>query len=214
MNETNYTYKMTKWSQGLGILFIVILTLLHFIKPEIDPSWNFISEYQVGRYGWLMQTAFISLGLSCTFLAIGLWKELNIIGKIGLILLIISAVGMFIGGIFKTDPLNTAPEFQTMSGKLHQTGAMLDQIPFAALLISIALLKKKDWKIKKWLLGSALVFVWIGFIYFIGSIQSQFPEDGIFGPDILVGWPNRLMITTQALWIVYIGYESNKYVEL
>lgn len=211
MNEmiTN-KLKMIKSAYWLGILFIVILILLHFIKPELDPSWNFISEYQVGRYGWLMQVAFICLGLSCTILGVSLWKEFNVAGKIGLILLIISAVGMFIGGIFATDPLNTAPKFQTLSGKLHQIGAMLDQIPFAAIFITIALFKKKNWKIRKWLAFASLVLVWFGFIYFVGSIQNQFPADGKFGPDVLVGWQNRLMIITQALWIVYISFETHK----
>ena len=123
--------------------FIFLLLLLHFIKPELDPSWNFISEYEVGRFGWLMQLAFIAISASCVFLVISLWKHVKIVGKAGLVMLLISAAGMLIAAIFKTDPLNTPHHQLTQSGNLHQIGAMLDQIPFAAILITITLFRKK-----------------------------------------------------------------------
>ena len=42
---------MAKIAYFFGWMFMIILTVLHFIEPEIDPSWNFISEYQTGKYG-------------------------------------------------------------------------------------------------------------------------------------------------------------------
>ncbi len=183
--------------------FVAILALLHFIKPEFDPSWNFISEYQIGRFGWLMSMAFLSLALSCICLSVALWLEVSIVGKIGIIMLMLSAAGMIIAAIFKTDPLNT--EIVTQSGKLHQLGAMLDQVPFAALLITIALFRKQTWRNYRLLMILLLVVVWFGFIYFVGSIRLQFPIDGKFGPDILVGWQNRLMIVTQSVWLAAIA---------
>ena len=179
---------MTKWSFWAGITFIVLLALLHVIKPDIEPSWNFISEYQVGHFGWLMSLAFVSLASSCLFLSIAFWKEVNLVGKIGIVMILLSSAGMFIAAIFKTDALNTSPELVTQSGMLHQLGAMLDQIPFAALLITIALFRKKEWHINRWLLIVSLVFVWFGMIYFIASIRFHFPADGKFGPNVLVGW--------------------------
>lgn len=198
------------YAKWFALAFVVILTVLHLIKPELDPSWNFISEYQVGRFGWLMQLAFLSLGLSSFLLVMGLWNELNVVGKIGLVMLLIAASGMFIAGIFKTDALNTSPEQQTMSGKLHQLGAMLDQVPFAALLVTIALFKKDSWKTDRWVLIVMLVAVWFGFVYFVRSIQIQFPADGKFGPHVVVGWQNRLMIVTQALWIYVIAFRAQR----
>ncbi|HET6543451.1 MAG TPA: DUF998 domain-containing protein [Chryseolinea sp.] len=201
---------MTKWSFYAGITFIVLLAMLHVIKPEIEPSWNFISEYQVGRFGWLMSLAFVSLASSCLFLSIGLWKNVNIVGKIGIVMILLSSAGMFIAAIFKTDPLNTSPELVTQSGMLHQWGAMLDQIPFAALLITIALFRKKEWDVNRWLLIVSLIFVWFGMIYFIASIRIHFPADGKFGPNVLVGWQNRIMIVTQALWLILVAHEVNR----
>jgi hypothetical protein len=40
----------------------VISFSLHLIKPEFDPSWRLISEYEVGRFGWLMTLAFVCWG--------------------------------------------------------------------------------------------------------------------------------------------------------
>ncbi len=201
---------MTKWSLWAGITFIILLALLHVIKPDIEPSWNFISEYQVGHFGWLMSLAFVSLALSCLFLSIALWKEVNLVGKIGIVMILLSSAGMFIAAIFKTDALNTSPELVTQSGMLHQVGAMLDQIPFAALLITIALFRKREWHVNRWLLIVSLVLVWFGMIYFIASIRIHFPADGKFGPNVLVGWQNRIMIVTQALWLILVANEVNR----
>ena len=202
--------KLANWSFYTAIAFIGILVLLHFIKPEIAPSWNFISEYEVGRFGWLMQTAFFTLALSCIFLVLALWKELNIVGKIGLIMLIIAATGMILAAIFKTDPLNTPANMVTQSGKLHQLGAMLDQVPFATIFITIAFFRKRTWSINRFLLIIALVMVWFGFIYFAGSVKAQFPADGRFGPSVTVGWQNRIMIITQAIWLVIIAQQYRR----
>lgn len=206
----NNNARMTMWSFVTATVFILILAILHLIKPDIDPSWNFISEYQVGRFGWLMSVAFLCLGMSCIFLSFDLWKELNIAGKIGIILLLLSAAGMFVAAVFKTDPLNTSPDLVSQSGKLHQLGAMLDQVPFAALLITIAIFRKRHWFVNRWLLIVSLVLVWFGLIYFITSVRINFPADGKFGPNVLVGWQNRVMIVTQALWLIVVSKEINR----
>jgi Protein of unknown function (DUF998) len=44
--------------------FALLLAALHFIKPELNPSWHFISEYAIGEYGWIMVLAFLSLALT------------------------------------------------------------------------------------------------------------------------------------------------------
>jgi hypothetical protein len=202
--------KTIKWSLFTSAIFIVLLTSLHFIKPEFDPSWNFISEYEVGKYGWVMQLTFLSLGLSCIFFVIATWNYINVVGKIGLVIMMITSLGMILGGIFKTDPLNTIPALQTRAGKIHQFGALLDQFPFAIIFITISLFIKRDLKINKWLLVIAFIMVWLGFLLFVGSLKSQFPSDGKFGPNVLVGWQNRLMIITQAFWLLLISWQLKK----
>lgn len=38
-----------------GVLFILLLGSLHLLEPEFDPTWRFISEYALGRFGWLIK---------------------------------------------------------------------------------------------------------------------------------------------------------------
>lgn len=203
---------MAKLAYVFGWMFILILAALHFIKPEIDPSWNFISEYQVGKFGWLMSVAFFSLALSCIFLTIGLWQQAkSILGKIGLLGLLAAASGMIIAGVFRTDPLNTSIDLITRSGELHQLGATLDQIPFAIILISLSLIRNNPfWRNKKGLLIGLIALVWIGLFAFIISLALQFPADRVFGPNVIVGWQNRLMILTQAIWLIVIARQRMK----
>ena len=46
---------------GLCAAFLAILSLLHVLEPEFNPP-HLISEYQLGRFGWLMSLAFFCLG--------------------------------------------------------------------------------------------------------------------------------------------------------
>src|SRR5918998_1412286 len=77
--------------------FVVLLAALHFIKPSLDPSWHFISEYAIGDYGWIMVLAFLSLAISYISLFVALRSQLHTItGRIGLALLLVSALGLII----------------------------------------------------------------------------------------------------------------------
>lgn len=37
----------------------LLLVALIFIRPELDPSWHTISEWAIGRHGWIMVLAFL-----------------------------------------------------------------------------------------------------------------------------------------------------------
>src|SRR3712207_9414728 len=75
-------------------IFVVLLAALHFIKPGLDPSWHFISEYAIGDYGWVMVLAFLSLALGYVSLFVAIRQQLRtIVGGIGLALLLVSEIG-------------------------------------------------------------------------------------------------------------------------
>ena len=199
--------KLSKWS---AFLFLGFLLVLHFIKPELEPSWHFISEYQIGKFGWMMSLAFLSLAVSCTTLSVALWSQLNFMGRIGLLLLVVSAAGMIIAAIFISDPLTAVRESE--HGKLHQLGAMLDSIPVASVLITVALIRKGNWwNRSKNILIWSVIMVWTGLIVFIVSMALLFPVDGKFGPDVLLGWQNRFMITVQSLWLIIMANQTIRF---
>ena len=106
-------------------LFLVLLAALFVLKPEIDPTWRFISEYAIGRHGWLMSIAFLSMAACCVATIIALWSQLGPGGRFGAGLLLIGALGLALAGIFTTDPITTPMEAQSTSSQLHGLGAIL-----------------------------------------------------------------------------------------
>ncbi len=195
---------MAFWAAAI---FLLILASLHFAKPEVDPSWNFISEYQVGAFGPLMSVAFFTLAMSCLFLIVALWRYLRSAGGIfGMLLLAVTAGGLITAAFNPTDPINTPPELVTSQGELHQIGATLDQIPLAAILLCFFLIRKHPyWKSNSKPLIGVTILVCTGMIVFIGSLSMYMPADGIFGPHTPFGWPNRFMICTQAVWVMVVA---------
>jgi hypothetical membrane protein len=83
--------------------FVIVLIVLHILEPEFDPRFRFMSEYALGDYGWLMTTAFFTLGLAPFVAAIGLRNvyQSSRSTLIGLGLLVIVATFIWLAGIFK-----------------------------------------------------------------------------------------------------------------
>jgi len=108
MKKKRTSALVAKISVAATSLFLLLLLLLHFLKPEMSPSWRMISEYEIGRFGWLMQVAFFSLAGGTVLLALTLRSQVqSVAGYIGLVLLFVIAVGLVMGGIFITEPITT-----------------------------------------------------------------------------------------------------------
>jgi Protein of unknown function (DUF998) len=195
-------------SFAAATLFLVLLAALHLLKPELNPSWHVISEYAIGRYGWIMVLAFLSLATSLVTLFITLSSQLRtIVGRIGLGLLLLSAAGMTIAGIFSTDPITAVEGTQTARGSLHELGALLDVTPIAALMISLSLARNPAWFSARrsllWTAGLPL----LGLVLFIVSTTVMLTQnDGEFGPEVLIGWPNRFLVVTYCAWLMTVAW--------
>ncbi|HEC62702.1 MAG TPA: DUF998 domain-containing protein [bacterium] len=139
MEKKKLSALMTKISIVTASLFLLLLLLLHFLKPEISPSWRMISEYEIGRFGWLMQVAFFSLAAGTVCLALALRSQVqSVTGYIGLVLLLVIAVGMTMGGIFITGPITTPRDEIGMVSQLHNVGGSL------AIFISLSLIRRSE----------------------------------------------------------------------
>ena len=209
VTATRIVLPAAQLSMAGALAFLVLLTTLHFIKPELDPSWRVISEYEIGDYGWMMRLAFFSLALSCIALVSAIQSQvLGIWGKFGLGLLLLSAVGMVIAGIFTSDSMTGS---RTPTGQIHELAAMLDSIPFAAMLINLTLIGKNPaWSPARRLLLWTAFLPLLGLVMFIGSVAVMFPNDGKFGPEVLIGWPNRFFIVTHAVWLITVAWQALK----
>jgi len=192
--------------------FLVLLAALHFIKPELDPSWRMISEYEIGRYGWVMSLAFLSLAFSCAALFVAIRSQIRTTGgKIGLALLLVIAAGMTMGGIFTADPITASQDELTTHGTLHGVGGLLGipTFPIAATLISHSLTRNRAWSPTRRGLLWTVGLVWIGLLAFVLSMAVMLPQsEGGFGPEVLIGWPNRLFMVANSLWLMEVAWRA------
>lgn len=187
-------------SLAMAMLFFAILVSLHFLRLDLDPSWRFISEYELGPFGWLMRVAFVALGMSCASLCVAVFPYSRTIrGWLGMFLLMVSCAGMMLAALYAPDKEN----------KLHEIGAMLDNVPFAAVLLNWTLYRHPAWSSAKSLLMWTAGLPLLGLVVFIGSLALMLPGNGGQpGPTVLAGWPNRLFIVAHLAWLVPIAWRS------
>jgi len=83
--------------------YVIVAMALHFLEPEYDPRYRFMSEYAWGAYGWLMTTTFFVLGLAIVTVAVGLREayQSSLSAHIGFGLLLIGALGICLAGVFR-----------------------------------------------------------------------------------------------------------------
>jgi hypothetical protein len=176
-------------------MFLVILVALHVVRPDLDPSWRFISEYELGPHGWLMHVAFICLAVGAGGVAFAVVSQArSFAGYVGIALLLISAAGMTLAGVVAPDS----------NSRIHDIGAMLDLIPFAALLIAWSLSRNATWastRVSSWRIA---LLPMLGLLVFMVSMAVLLPRNGGRpGPSVFVGWQNRFMIVAQCIWLLH-----------
>ncbi len=195
-----------------AVLFLALLALLHFLKPEFDPSWRMISEYEIGRFGWLMRLAFFAWGASVLALLVAIWPSLQpIAGTIARWWFVVIAIALFGAGIFKTDPITDITD--SVVNRLHTLcGAIVIlTFPVAAALAVHGLTRDPLWSASQGLLIVVTALTWIGVVSFFASIiiaRRRVPSAGAGGPTIRMGWPNRFMVVTYAVWIIVVAATS------
>jgi hypothetical protein len=196
---------------GLPLVFLCLLAVLHFIEPEIDPSWRLISEYQLGRYGWLMSVAFLALAGGAFAVDVLIWRTVcTRSGRIGRVWLLAIVAALIGGALFKTDP-NVPGTPATLAGRIHAECGLvvIGTFPIVATLISRGVSRNPAWAaVRRWLFW-ATTLVWIGLaVFIIGTViaHTKLPPDyGDFGPKVMVGWENRFMMLCYSIWFMAVS---------
>jgi hypothetical protein len=148
-----------------------------------------------------MTGAFLSLSASCLALRGAVSPSLaSPAGRAGLVLFLVVAVGLGAAAIFPTDPANTA--VKTLTGKVHGFCALLviPVFPIAATLVARGLSRAPAPSTKD--VGWATLGVWIGLLGFVIYAISAFGRPLPIPAPHQVGWPNRLMMVTDAVWLI------------
>jgi Protein of unknown function (DUF998) len=188
-------------------MFLILLAVLHVLKPEFDPSWRLISEYAIGDYGWMMTLAFFCLAVACVALVLTTWPFApTIASRIGLLFFVIVAIGLSIAAIFTCDPITAIT--RTPSDRAHAFGALLviPVFPIAATLVSWSLFHRPEWASSRSWLPWVAVLVWVGFLGFVGWIILVVGQRGGRFEGTLIGLPNRAMIVTYAIWLMSVAH--------
>ena len=201
-------------SMALSIAFLTLLFLLHFLAPEFDPSWRMISEYEIGPYGWMMRVAFFCWGGSVLALLAALRPYLRTrSGKTGFWWLAVIGVALFGAGIFATDPITNITE--SFTNRMHTlAGAIvIFTFPIAATLTARSLAHHPEWgPSRRWVWG-ATALAWLGLVLYVGTLTVSVmtnPAAGKSGPDVLQGWPNRIMVVLYILWLLVIALRARR----
>ena len=158
-----------------------------------------------------MVLAFLSLAFSYVSLFLALRSQLQTIaGRIGLAMLLVSALGLTLAAIFTTDPITVSANAVTTEGTLHNLGGTLGiAMPFAAVLIGWKLARNPAWSSARrpllWATALALVAFLVSFVS-LGVMVSW--NGGEFGPDVLVGWPNRIETVAYSVWLMVVARQA------
>jgi hypothetical protein len=176
--------------------FSVLLVIAHVLKPEVSPSWRMISEYEIGRYGWIMRLAFVCWSTSVFAVALALRLDVPSLESAALFLV---AVGPLGAAIFATEPITRPAGSTGVAHRLHAAfGALfIFGLPIAATLAGGGV----AWPAWLWLVP------WIGLVAFVVSaVVLQARGKGRAGPDVPIGWPNRFLVLTYVTWIAIAAW--------
>jgi hypothetical protein len=184
---------------------LAALLALHVTSPEFQPSWRMVSEYANGPTPGLLIAFFLAWAASSVALLVALSPYAGgWLGKIGLGLLVLAAIGQVMGGIFD------------ITHKLHGPAAMIG-IPtlcVAAILLTLSLARHPGISAPPlWI----AVLPLISFILMLVALMTFFSALKAAGVEMspvaaplkelpagvngYVGWANRALVVTSCLWV-------------
>jgi Protein of unknown function (DUF998) len=192
-------------SLGLVATFLSLLTVLHVLEPEFNAG-HLISEYQLGRHGWMMSLAFCSLGIGAMLLAQVIRPHLSTrSGRLSPWGLWLIGGALFAAGLFP--PIATRPVVAYVHGVSGLVVILGSPVVF--LLASGSLAGTPAWSGTSRHLRWATALAWVGFLAFLGSAAvfgGRGAGDSAPGLHPAISISNRLMITTYCLWFAVAAW--------
>jgi hypothetical protein len=180
---------------------VLALLLLHVLRPDYAPASHMISDYAVGRYGWVMTTWFLATSCGCLMLLLGLARSgpSSVAARLGTLLLGIASVGLVISAIFPTD-LEGAPS--TRTGDIHDMSFLVNMgsILLAIVLLSVSFGSQPRWRpYRRTAITLALLVVLASVVLFL-TLHRGAPY----------GLANRLSVTVLFAWLLATSIRLRK----
>ena len=170
-----------------------LIAILHVLEPEYDPSWRMISEYSLGRHGWVMRLAFVTMAISPAATCVALWP-FGGAWTLGLAAVALGALG---AAFIDADPIMTPRTQATPVGRAHTVlGAVcLAGFPPAALFAGVGVASAFGWTLA---IASAVPMA--GLVWFLIAASPAHGQGG--SPEIRIGWPDRVCLLAYLAWVV------------
>jgi Protein of unknown function (DUF998) len=181
------------------MLFVVIVFLLHFLRPDKNMLSCFVSEYAVGNYSWLMTIAFYALAFSAALLLKGLLISTTS-SQTSKITLAIFCVGMLLVAIFPTD---IPGELPTARGLTHGFAALIALTNLGISMITWGVAFKKNNSLHK--LAKPSIFY--------GVVSLALLIIFIASPISFRGLTQRFLLAWDISWLLLVSrklYQHNR----
>ena len=189
-------------SVAAAMLSLVSLAALHVLSPEFDPSWRMVSEYALGNYSGLLSLMFISMSVSCVALFFAIKPQVRTLGgKIGLGLLLAGALGLAMASVFD------------VTHSLHGPASLIGNpgLSLAAIVLSVSLSRTPAWSSARRQLLLVGNLPWVSLVLMVATLFIGLSQNGgEFGPDVLVGWPNRLVMFAYGAWLITVARRASQ----
>jgi len=177
--------------------FAGTLTLMHILRPELNPLNRYGSEYAIGRFGYLMTTAFLALAGAGAALTLSLGRTLtaSVRSRTGVIFLGLFSLGILIAGIFPTDLVDDPP---TSKGGIHDLASLLSfvSLVIAVILLSLTFRLDTHWRGVTWLTNTLSGALMMSFLVFFDFADAE--RAG-------VGLVQRVFITLMLGWMTVVA---------
>ncbi len=178
------------------VAYQALLVAVIFIRPDLDAARKPISEYAIGRHGWVMVLAFLAAAVSygCLFVAVRPAIR-GAAGRVGLGILGVCALATVGVGVFVADPVVTPLTELTTIGTLHVICGFsaLALLPFAALLLT--------YDVARGSLSAAAVLRWTAWLPLAGLVL-HLALSLVMPPE---GWPPRFLFLSYAAWLIVLA---------
>ena len=204
-----YSLLAARAAIGAAALALIALAALHILKPDIHPSRTMISQYALGRHGWVMALCFAAFGADSGCLFVALIAHVpSLLGRIGLALLAAAAIGLAMAARFPMDAVSTPRERMSFTGRMHGVAFMIG-VPcqiLAVLLLSLALGNHPAHASLPLMVLTAVVWLSLAAMIAVMVIVGPGKPPNPRGPERFLGFPNRLFMVAYGVWLMVVAW--------
>jgi hypothetical membrane protein len=168
-------------------LFVLVVLILGFVKPNYSPVRQFVSEGSIGQLGWVQVVNFLVFGPALVVFAIGLWRGFGarLSGRVGSVLIAIAGVGIFMAGPFVADPGTTV----VTHGAVHMVVSLVVFTSLTGAAVAFARRLSAD----------------RGFVIFSIVVAVVIPVSFVGGFPSVAGLIQRAVLVTAWAWLALLG---------